>query len=189
PKQDIAIIKHAHSGTNLFKQWNPGDNNKDSAKWGEQYKAFVQTVKGGFAALKKMGYKPVIKAILWQQGEGDAMVVEAANKYATNLQHFIKRVRQQFHVPEMLFIYGYVLSAHFEFAGRDAVRTAEKNIDQNSGTSFAVKKAYLVDTDDLSLRANDKNSKYPNDKLHFGTQGNWDLGTRMADTIFKYRKK
>lgn len=60
------------------------------------------------------------------------------------------------------------------------VRQAEHNIDQNAGTTLSVKKAFVRPTDDLSQRADDLNTKYPKDRVHFGTQGIWELGVRMA---------
>lgn len=41
----------------------------------------------------------------------------------------------------------------------------------------------MVTTDDLSLRANDPNTCYPNDKTHFGSAGQLELGKRMATKV------
>jgi len=41
----------------------------------------------------------------------------------------------------------------------------------------------VIPTEDLSLRANDPGTPYPTDKVHFGTQGQLDLGARMASKI------
>ncbi len=188
PAQKIAIIKHAHSGTNLYNQWNPGENAGDSLNQGEQFRIFVQTVEKGLYELRASGYKPVIKAMLWQQGEGDAEKSETAVLYAQHLQHFIQRIRQQFDAPGLLFIYGYVLPPPNNYAGREAVRKAQQDIDEKSGSAIAVKRAHIVITDDLEQRAADIATPYPNDHLHFGTAGTWQLGIRMADMVFKYMK-
>jgi hypothetical protein len=47
----------------------------------------------------------------------------------------------------------------------------------------ATRSAFVIPTDDLSLRANDPGTPYPSDKVHCGTQGPLDLGARMATTI------
>lgn len=188
PKSKIALIKHAHSGTNLYKQWNPGNDMQDTAHWGAQFKVFVQTVDSGLTALRQMGYKPVIRGMIWQQGENDAVPTDSASyKYAQNLTHFIARVRKQFNVAKMPFVYGYVLPPPNTGADREIVRQAEHDIDQNSGSLLAVKNAFVVQTDDLSQRANDKDTRYPADHIHFGTDGAWVLGLRMAQkfAIFK----
>jgi hypothetical protein len=180
PGKKIALIKHAHSGTNLYKEWNPGKNAQDTLNWGPQFKEFIHTVTTGLDGLRKMGYKPIIRGMLWQQGESDATKDSVSRLYAQNLVNFIHRVRQQLHQPRMPFIYGYVLPPPNKGNGRDIVRQAEHDIDQDSGNKIAVKHAYVVQTDDLSQRYADKNTPYPNDHIHFGTDGIWTLGVRMA---------
>jgi hypothetical protein len=181
PTTSIAIIKHAHSGTNLFSDWNPAKNNKDTLAQGIQYRAFIHTVNAGLDSLRKRGYKPVIKGMLWQQGESDADKGETASKnYGQNLKHFIGRIRKQLHVRNMVFVYGYVYPPPNHSEGIGKVRQAEHDLDQDAETGLSTKKAYVVDTDDLSLRANDPNTPYPNDIIHFGTSGTWELGLRMA---------
>lgn len=181
PKKNIAIIKHAHSGTDLYKQWNPGKDDKDTLNWGEQYKIFVQTVIAGMDSLRERGYQPVIKGMLWQQGENDADKGDTVSaRYGQHLRHFISRVRAQFKAPKMLFIYGYVYPPPNTGQGITDVRQAEHDIDQDAHTPLSVKKAFVIPTDDLSQRADDPNTRYPKDHLHFGTSGTWELGVRMA---------
>lgn len=180
----IALIKHAHSATNLYNEWNPGKDENDTTNWGLQFKVFIQTVDSGLNELRKMGYQPMIRGMLWQQGEGDAISKDSASaKYAQNLIQFIQRVRKQFNAPKMPFVYGYVLPPPNTGTDRDLVRQAEYDIAQKSKTKISVKKATVVQTDDLSQRANDKNSPYPNDHVHFGTNGTWMLGVRMAEAF------
>lgn len=184
PNRKIALIKHAHSATNLYRQWNPGKDKNDTTHWGIQFKVFVQTVDSGLNGLRRMGYKPVIRGMLWQQGENDAISKDSASiKYAQNLTHFIKRVRKQFNAPKMPFVYGYVLPPPNSGVDRDLVRKAQHDIAQSSKTKLSVKNTFLIQTDDLSQRADDKNSPYPKDRIHFGTNGIWTLGVRMADTF------
>jgi len=181
PKVQIAILKHARSGTDLYKQWNPGNSETDTLNWGKQFKTFVQTVNAGMDSLRKRGYQPVIKGMLWQQGENDADKGDTISaQYAKNLRHFIERVRQQFHEPKMVFVYGYVYPPPNTGQGITDVRQAEHDLDQDAHTLLSVKRAFVVFTDDLSQRADDPNTKYPKDRLHFGTKGTWELGVRMA---------
>lgn len=185
-ERNIGIIKHAHSGTNLYQEWWPGDKN-DTAEWGDQFKNFVFTVELGLKALKKLGYKPKIKAMLWQQGEADAdKGGEIARAYGKNLSYFISRIRERFNTPDLLFIYGYVYPPPNKSEGIEAVRKAQKDIDQNSGSAIAVRRAHVIYTDDLNHRADDPNSPYPNDHIHFGTAGMLELGKRMAEVVKRY---
>ncbi|MBC7913251.1 MAG: hypothetical protein H7Y07_03920 [Pyrinomonadaceae bacterium] len=183
PGKNIAIIKHAHSGTNLYAQWKPGNTTTDSTNWGPQYKDFVQTVDAALQALRKQGYKITIEGMLWQQGESDADKLEQNTNYGKNLAHFIQRVRQQFDAPKMKFVYGYVYPPPTTGIGPETIRKAQHDVAQKSKTSLSVKRAILVETDDLNHRADDPNSPYPKDHIHFGTLGTLELGIRMANAM------
>ncbi len=184
PARRIALIKHAHSGTNLFAQWSPGADAGAPAHWGPQFAIFVATVDAGLAALRAAGYAPALRGMLWQQGENDAdkAGVNAA-AYGKNLAHFIARVREQFHAPDLVFVYGYVLPPPNDQPGRDGVRAGERDVDQDSGSPLATPGAFVVATDDLDHRATDPGTRYPNDHLHFGTAGMLELGRRMAEKM------
>jgi hypothetical protein len=122
--------------------------------------------------------------MLWQQGEQEAYSVDSISiQYGILLLNFIGRVRQQYYVPRMAFVYGYVCPPPLTRADIKTVRQAEHDMDQNSGMALAVKRAYVVETDDLSHRSKEKNSPVPNDELHFGTDGIWILGVRMAQKM------
>lgn len=184
PARKIYIIKHAHSGTSLFQDWVPGATSSDSGAFGPQFTVFVTTVNGGLKGLRDQGLHPVIRGMLWQQGEADADAGgTTAQQYGQNLKAFIARVRQQWSSPTMLFIYGYVYPPPNTGAGRDAVRLAERNLDQDSGNALAVSRAFVVETDDLSQRANDPGTPLPSDHIHFGSAGQLELGKRMADKV------
>jgi hypothetical protein len=185
--KQFAIIKHALSGSNLYEQWRPGNSPADTAQWGAEFRKFVQTVVAGLKQLRDAGYEPRILAMVWQQGEADARDVagvDVSRAYGTNLRNFIIRVREQFHCPDMLFVYGYVIPVPLpRFTGREAVRQAQQQLDQHSGHPLALKRAMVVPTDDLPLRANEPNSPYPDDQVHFNTKGMLELGIRYARAI------
>jgi hypothetical protein len=187
PDREIALIKHALSGSNLYEQWNTGKNKNDTAHFGPEFRKFIHTVEIGLKKLEAKGYKPIIKAMVWQQGEADARDIagmEISRNYGKNLNHFIKRIRKQLYAPKMLFVYGYVIPVSLErFTGREEVREAQKNVDENSGHKLAVNGAYVVETDDLPLRCDEPDSPYPNDKVHFNTFGILELGRRFANKI------
>jgi hypothetical protein len=183
PDRPIALIKHAHSGSNLYQDWEPGKDAADIDHFGPQFKTVVETVQLGLKALRNQGYEPTIRGMLWQQGESDAKKEETAGGYGKNLARFIARVREQFQVPDMPFIYGYVLPPPNLGHNRDLVRQGEKEVDQASGSALAVKGAFVVATDDLSQRADDRNTRYPKDHGHFGTAGTLELGRRMANKL------
>ena len=184
PERSIYLIKHATSNTGLAVDWAPGSAAGDSAHFGPEFETFVATVNGGLSALKSMGKNPVIRAMLWQQGERDVdMGSTAATNYGMNLRAFIARVREQWSVPNMLFVYGYIYPASNYGAARDHVRKGQADVDQDSGSTLATRAAFVVSGDTFSLRANDVGTCYPSDKIHFGTQGQLDLGKVMADKV------
>lgn len=43
PSRRIALIKHAHSGTNLYEDWEPRKDATDADHFGPQFKTFVET--------------------------------------------------------------------------------------------------------------------------------------------------
>lgn len=192
PERKIALIKHAYSGSNLYEDWMPGNNRRDTASFGKQFRYFVNTVEDGLAQLRDQGYSPEIKAMFWQQGEGDARDIAGmvhSENYGSNLRHFIKRVRQQFKDRRMPFIYGYVIPVPRErFTGREEVRRGQTRVDQNSGDKLSIKNAFVIHTDDLPLRSEEPNSPYPDDKVHFNTLGILELGERFADKIHEEQK-
>lgn len=187
PGREIALIKHALSGSNLYEQWAPGKNKNDTETFGPEFKKFIHTVENGLEELEAKGFEPKIKAMVWQQGEADARDIagmENNRNYGKNLNHFIKRIREQLNAPEMLFVYGYVIPVPLDrFTGREEVREAQKNVDQNSGHKFALKSAFVLETDDLPLRCDEPDSPYPDDKVHFSTFGILELGERFANKI------
>jgi hypothetical protein len=187
PGRRIAIIKHAKSGTSLVSQWAPGSSPADSAHFGAEFKTFVATVDSGLKALKDKGLEPKVVGMLWQQGEKDAdLEGTASSEYGQHLSALIARSREQWSVPDMLFVYGFVYPKSGFGPGRDQVRAAEANIDQDSGNALAVYNAFVVDTDDLELRADDPNTCYPNDLTHFGTAGQLELGKRFAQKTHEH---
>lgn len=179
PERKLAFIKHAISGSNLYQQWKP-----DPKQPGPYLKTFLQTAQAGLAGLEKQGYRPRVRAMLWQQGESDANVEGAgspADHYDENLKALVAIVRNQLNAPEMIFVYGLVLPrAEARFLGRDMVRQAQRDCDEDSGSPSAIFGALAVGGDDLSLRKDDPHTRYPEDTIHFGTAGMLELGRRFA---------
>lgn len=192
PGKSWGIIKHALSGSSLYKQWNPGKNPNDPP--GPEYVKFMHTVKAGLDALKKQGHTPVLRAMVWQQGEADAqnkagMSVSLA--YADNLKHLIERIRQDLNAPDLLFLYGSVLPVENSknFPGRDAVLKAQKSVAEAGNSPLSVKGAVHVPAGDLQLRSTDYKTPYPDDTIHLGTYGILTLGDRFAQAIAERLKR
>jgi hypothetical protein len=175
PGRRLAIIKHAVGATNLAVDWNPGAHPRDNSHFGPQFATFVDTVDAGLASLIAQGYTPVIRGMLWHQGERDSRDSSQGPVYGRNLAHFIRRVRGQFHAPSMPFIYAQVLpSALAGYDYRDQVREGQLQVDQDSGHRWATDGARLVPGDDLPMNS---------DNLHISAAGQIELGIRFADAL------
>lgn len=187
PNRKIALIKHALSGSNLYEQWNPG--NREGEVQGEEYATFIRTVREGLSKLQEMGYKPVLRAMVWQQGEADARDIAGLEKsrlYGKNLNNFIRQVRVDLNMEDMLFVYGSVmpLSAP-RFTGRDLVRRAQKEVAEDSGTGLSLRNAVWINADDLQMICSDYETPFREDDVHLGTFGILELGKRFAQEIIR----
>lgn len=173
PNRRIAIIKHAVDGTSLANDWHPGRNDADSGNFGPQFQTFINTVVSGRHALTVQGHTPVIRGMLWVQGERDAR--SYGLEYAQNLSHLIRRVREQLDTPDMAFVHAQVLPlalSGWDF--RDEVRQAQLDVDMDSGSPYATDGARMVSTEGVRLNS---------DNLHYSAAGELELGRRFADAI------
>ena len=207
PGQPIALIKYAVDGTALETQWKPGSDSSDTANWGPQFSGFVTTVNNGLASLTADGWQPVIKGMLWQQGEKDAKngvgilypageTDHAAADYAANLTYFIQRIREQFAVDAspagIRFVAGQVLpyigdggEVLISHTGRDQVRQAVLDLDENSGTALAVTNMAGVPTNDADHLTNEQviDGYRDTDEIHLTDTAQLALGRSMAERM------
>lgn len=187
PDKNIALIKHALSGSNLYKQWNPG--NMEGETRGEEYSKFIETVKDGLAKLREKGYTPVLRAMVWQQGEADARDIAGMEKsrlYGKNLNNFIRQVRIDLEAEDLLFVYGSVMPMPApRFTGRDLVRNAQNEVAEGSGSDLSLHNAVRINADDLQMRRSDYMTPMPEDDVHLGTYGILELGRRFSQVIIR----
>jgi len=200
PGQSIALIKFAASGNSLEIAFKPGANASDTANWGLSFTGMVNTFNNGIAALEADGWQPVIHGMCWQQGEQDAKdglnVAESntsADDYGAHLDHFIDRVREQFaahaSASGIRFVLGQVLpyapaggDVEARFPGRDLVRQAELDLDENSGAALAKTNTATVPTNSIDhpTLENVIDGYRDTDEVHLGAIAQLALGKTMA---------
>lgn len=166
PGDDIRLIKYAVSGTALYNDWSP-------ALPGEQYTGFMNTARAALADLEAAKREYEIAAMLWLQGESDA-VEDMADSYEHNLVGFIAHMRAQFKTPEMPFILARVLGHYGRKTGQATiVREVQVRI------ASADKNAAWFDTDDCTLI----------NEGHYDAAGLVEIGHRFAREYRRSRRE
>lgn len=106
-----------------------------------------------------------VLACLWMQGESDSRFQQAAADYQANLKRLIARIRADLDQAEMRFVIGLVNPSGAKFAHLSTVRAAQRLVAET------VPNVSFVDTAGLSKH---------DDKLHYDTAGQLELGRRFA---------
>lgn len=157
-----AIAKIGYGSTALAGEWWP------TGQWPTgQPNLFTQQLAYVQQALADTGSD--LAAMVWIQGESDAVTVALGQRYELGLAMFMGAEREKLPCdPRVPFIYGR-LNINNPQVGRDAVR-ASQEANQN-------RYAILVDQDPYPLGP---------DLTHYTTQGVLDLGTLYAQTILAH---
>jgi len=164
PDIQVAIVKYARGGTNLYGDWNP-DNDL-----GLYIRLLARVTEAKRQLEADTGKAVRIAGFFWMQGESDAQFSESASGYAKNLTGFIASVRRDLHAPNMPFVIGRIADLRWvddrlQFSA--VVREAQARV------ARTVPHAYLVSTDGLEHAALSS--------IHFSTRGTVDLGRRFGD--------
>ncbi|KAG8377478.1 hypothetical protein BUALT_Bualt08G0037100 [Buddleja alternifolia] len=147
----IGLVPCAIGGTNI-------------SEWRRGGILYNQLVVRAQAALHGGG--GMIRAILWYQGESDALDPEDAKLYKKRLKKFITHVRSDLRSPLLPFIQVALASGG---AYVDIIRKAQLEID--------LPNVRCVDAKGLALQ--------PPDNLHLTTAAQVELGTMLADAFLQ----
>ncbi len=203
-RPEIYLIKFALSGQLLDAGWNggaadgsswvsaePGPNRKtfypgtsaDDPNVGLHYKAMMKHVQAALEALKAEGKSPVLRGIVWMQGEQDAKNEVSAGRYAQTLALFKKRIESDLDSKPVPLVFGQVLPyepAMDRFTHRDLIRQRMAEADWRSESKQAIDHVWMVPTDGLELNA---------DTVHYSTKGLIELGQAFGLEMLKAHRK
>ena len=160
PDDDIRLVKHAVSGTSLYKDWAPTN--------GPQYRAFMATANDALADLDTSNVAYSVVGMLWLQGESDAKDRQGES-YERNLTTFIAHIRTIFNAPEMPFIIARVRDHYGKGIQADMVRAAQESV------AKTMRRVAWFDTDDCSMF----------NAGHYDSAGLIVIGKRFAEEYVK----
>ena len=190
PERELHIVKFYRSGQPLHHGWNgnrwvggdpdanrnnffPGEEDGD-ANTGNHYKAMLAMARAAFAHLRAEGYEPVLRGIVWMQGEADAKHEISADEYAESLAQLKRRIEEDLESEPVPFVFGQVLAhepALDRFTDRPLLRQRMAQADMRSGDERAVEGVWMVATEGMPLNS---------DTVHYNAEGMKLLGTAFG---------
>lgn len=151
---NVAMIKYARNGTNLFDSWAPDTALRNS---------FYAYVDEAIAELQAMGHTYRLAGFIWVHGSGDAGTLEKAEAYDENLTQFVGEIEARYGETTTI-INRYHIDSNR--GSVDAIRISQGEFGAASPDNF------LVHTDDLALKS---------DFIHFVTPTFLEVGDRLAE--------
>lgn len=199
-KPEVYLIKFALGGQPLDAGWGaanangggwagpePGPDRKtfypgespDDPNVGLHYQRLMKYTLACMQQLREQGHKPVLRGIVWMQGEADAKHEVSAGRYDRSLSRLKKRIEQDLGSGDVPFVFGQVLPHDpplDRFVARDLIRQRMADADWRSGTKHAIDNAWMVSTDGMELLK---------DTVHYSTKGNLALGQAFGLEMLK----
>ena len=162
PVTDLAIIKRARGGTNLFNDWAPG---------GSMYDPFMADCSAALNLITARGDTFNILGLAWHQGERDSVEGRTTAQYQADLNAFLANLRQDLHEAFPTSNLENLKVAIGEVSSKPEIGLAQLAVGGIDGGSR------FVPTADLNLF----------DPLHLDTPSQLTMGERMADTLIDLR--
>ena len=158
---------------------------------GYLYKLFVENFKKVYTQLKQNGYNPIVKGMVWMQGEQDVGLgcTGAEKDYAVLLKQFITDIRNDIYsvtgdekTIDMRFVIGKIATT---FATPDNPGVPVINALQDK-VARDMDYVETIETSDLIITKYDANGKIVNvgtDQYHFNSKDDITLGERFAEKL------
>jgi hypothetical protein len=197
--EPLYLVKFHRSGQGLHAGWDggrwvgpapgpdratfhPGDAPDDPAV-GRHYVAWLRQIRAAIAGLRAAGFEPVIRGVVWMQGEQDSKQEAAAGSYAANLRRLRARLGEDLGAPGLPWVYGQVLPhepAMPRFTHRALIRAQMAELDARSGAVAATPGMWMVPTDAMPL--------WP-DTVHYDAEGQRRLGLAFAAAMAELERR
>lgn len=171
--ETVFIIKYSWGGTVLDFQWLNGNYGK-----GELYEAANSFTVTSLEYLKKKGYKPIIEAVCWMQGESDSISDDMANKYYKNTEKlvgYLKADLKGYTDGDFKFIDAGIAEID-AWVKHDAVNTAKKNYAETH------ENCYYFSTAEMGLTTLNEPAGKP-DIAHYDSTSMLKLGRKFGEFI------
>ena len=168
------LIRFAYGGTDLTFHWQTEfpEIPDTVEKKGYCFYSFVNTVRRGLAAYRAAGFDPVIRGMVWHQGESDSnKTIIEAQQYEENLRTLFAAIRKELALPDLKYIVGSISSNPplAEFA--DIVREGQRHFCETDAHSV------YMDNTDLPVGP---------DGWHYSGNEDWTLGRRFGAYIKEF---
>lgn len=170
---EVGLLRFAYGGTTLFFHWQTeyeGEPQTTTEK-GYCYHNFLKTVQNGLRAYREEGYEPIIKGMVWMQGETDATSEEMATMYETNMKTLFLKLRQELGMPTLKIIVGEIATQTEKAPYSDEIRRIQKKV---------------TDEDENCIFFSTKDIPIGHDGFHFDGNADFALGKRFGEHILKY---
>ena len=170
--KDIGLIRFAYGGSTLFFHWQTEyeGNPSSTIEKGYCYHSFLKTVEKGQDAYRTQGYNPVIRGMVWMQGETDATSQEMATVYELNMKTLFKKLRERI-LPNLKIIVGEIATSKEKAPYSDEIRRIQKKVTDEDENAF------FLSTKDIPIGR---------DGFHFDGNEDFALGKRFGEYILKY---
>jgi hypothetical protein len=186
PEAKVVVIKFAHGGTSLYKDWLP-DGTRDSAADGKIYQIFQNVVRRGLAAVKQKypDHAVEILGMGWVQGESDAREGKGT-EYEQHLRDFIADIRATFG-PEIIF----TLAKHSPNQGaetKDPILIEERKKVRAAQAAVAAQVPKVVATETIGP-AYPVSTGLSEGSLHFTTPALLQIGKDLGNALMDARER
>ncbi|MCA9270603.1 MAG: hypothetical protein KDA41_19110, partial [Planctomycetales bacterium] len=190
PARAVYLVKFHRSGQPLHHGWNgnawvggePAPNrlnfypglSSDDASAGKHYRDMLVMFQAALQSLRDAGRTPVVRGLIWMQGEQDSKHADSAGAYAESIGRLKRRVEEDLATDAVPFVLGQALPfepALERFTHRQQLREQQRRVDMRSGAAEATAGCWTVSTDGLPLQA---------DTVHYDAQGQAMLGQLFA---------